>query len=147
MPDLTRMLAAGAAALWVATLAQPQAARGAEDEAARLERGHALFLNHCAACHGESARGDGPLAPLLNVPVADLTRIAARRGGEFPLVEVVRIIDGRAELRGHGGPMLVYGQILGGGSAVLDTPEDGVLQTRGDILDIALWLKSIQERE
>ncbi|RMD91296.1 MAG: cytochrome c, partial [Alphaproteobacteria bacterium] len=102
------------------------------------------FLDHCAACHGESAEGNGPLAPLLNVPVADLTRIAARRGGEFPLAEVVRIIDGRAELRGHGGPMLVFGQILGGGRAVVDAPEGGVIETRGDIFDIALWLRSIQ---
>lgn len=138
MADLLRTAAAGAVLGLLAFAAR------AEDEAARLEHGRALFLNHCAVCHGEKARGDGPLAPLLNVPVADLTRIAARRGGEFPLAEVVRIIDGRAELRAHGGPMLVYGQILGGGSAVLDAPEGGVVQTRGDILDIALWLRSIQ---
>jgi mono/diheme cytochrome c family protein len=61
-----------------------------------------LFRNSCAACHGEDARGSGPVAPLLTVEVPDLTRIAARRHGEFPELEVFRIIDGQSELAAHG---------------------------------------------
>ncbi len=61
-----------------------------------LRAGARLFRGTCAACHGESGMGNGPVAPLLNVPVPDLTRIAARRNGEFPELEVFRIIDGQS---------------------------------------------------
>jgi mono/diheme cytochrome c family protein len=64
--------------------------------------GASLFRGSCASCHGEYAEGNGPVAPLLTVPVPDLTRIAARRHGEFPELEVFRIIDGQSELAAHG---------------------------------------------
>jgi len=41
--------------------------------AAAIARGAALFPLHCAACHGEEGRGDGPLAARLSIPPADLT--------------------------------------------------------------------------
>ncbi len=112
-----------------------------------VDNGQALFLSRCAACHGEAAKGEGPMAGLLTVPVADLTQLAARNGGEFPRLDVVRTIDGRQLLRGHGGdgPMPVFGPILGGGSAVLDGPEGSVVETVGDVLDIALYLESLQD--
>lgn len=37
-------------------------------------RGKALFATYCAACHGASARGDGPLALRLGDPYADLRK-------------------------------------------------------------------------
>lgn len=37
-------------------------------------RGEALFAIYCAACHGVSARGDGPLALRLGDPYADLRK-------------------------------------------------------------------------
>lgn len=36
-------------------------------------RGWSLYLRHCASCHGEKGKGDGPLAKLVNPPVPDLT--------------------------------------------------------------------------
>ncbi len=107
--------------------------------------GEALFISRCAGCHGPSGQGDGPMATLITLPVADLTQLATRNEGEFPLIDVVRVIDGRADLRGHGGaPMPVFGTILGGGSAVLDLPGGGVLETRGDVLAIAEYLRELQ---
>jgi len=61
-----------------------------------------LYERLCASCHGVEGRGDGPVAPLIKVGVPDLTRIAAREGGEFPAEEVRRIIDGRLDRRPHG---------------------------------------------
>lgn len=106
--------------------------------------GEALFLSRCAACHGAGAAGGGPMAPLLMVAVPDLTGLAARNGGVFPLEDVVRSIDGRLELSGHGGPMPVFGDILGGGSAVVDGPDGSVIETRGDVLAIARYLEGVQ---
>ena len=54
---------------------------GAEGD--KPKSGAQLFVSLCASCHGEQARGDGPVAPLLVTPPSDLTRIAQRNGGRF----------------------------------------------------------------
>ncbi len=64
--------------------------------------GAELYATFCSSCHGESARGDGPIAPALKVPVPDLTLFAARRGGVFSPKEMQRIIDGRFAIKSHG---------------------------------------------
>ena len=56
--------------------------------------GRAVYVQNCAACHGPRGRGDGPAAKVLETPPADLTRIAARRNGVWPMLEVMSIIDG-----------------------------------------------------
>jgi mono/diheme cytochrome c family protein len=71
-----------------------------QDEEVR--QGAHLFRQSCATCHGASATGNGPVAPLLTVKVPDLTRIAQRRGGQYPELEVFRIIDGQSQLAAHG---------------------------------------------
>jgi mono/diheme cytochrome c family protein len=60
------------------------------------------YLSSCAACHGEDGRGDGILASILKVPPADLTTLARRNGGYFPLAAVTEIIDGRTLIAAHG---------------------------------------------
>src|SRR5690606_5378083 len=57
--------------------------------------GEVEYLNLCAMCHGESGIGDGPLANDLYKHPADLTRLSARNGGEFPYWLVFATIDGR----------------------------------------------------
>jgi mono/diheme cytochrome c family protein len=66
------------------------------------ESGATLFRLNCASCHGVDGYGDGPVAKSLTVPVPDLTRIAARRGGRFPREEIARIIDGLSPFAAHG---------------------------------------------
>src|SRR5262245_65853637 len=65
--------------------------------------GSELFKTYCAACHGTSAHGDGPLAANMKKPPPDLTQFAARNGGAFPAALVAQIIDGRQPVKGHGG--------------------------------------------
>ncbi len=64
--------------------------------------GAELFDRFCAACHGPEGRGDGPVAPTLNVLVPDLTRLAERNGGTFPSADVRDVVDGRAVVVAHG---------------------------------------------
>jgi mono/diheme cytochrome c family protein len=64
--------------------------------------GAILYRLHCASCHGEDARGNGPVAEFINVKVPDLTQITASRGGNFPDERVFRIIDGQAGIPAHG---------------------------------------------
>ncbi len=64
--------------------------------------GEEIFLKYCAACHGESGRGDGPVARGLVTAVPDLTTIE-RRYGEFPAMQIADTIDGRrARVDAHG---------------------------------------------
>jgi len=55
-----------------------------------------LYIRYCADCHGVSGHGDGPGAAGLQPPPADLTRSTLSRS------ELIRVIDGRRPLKGHG---------------------------------------------
>jgi mono/diheme cytochrome c family protein len=75
--------------------------------------GPALYQAYCATCHGSDATGHGSFAVLLTVPPADLTRIAARNGGQFPKLRVERIISGEEGAAGHGSrQMPVWGPVF-----------------------------------
>lgn len=69
---------------------------------AAAAKGAVVYVRYCVSCHGPSARGDGPLAADLRVPVPDVTTLAARSGGRFPEARVERIIQSGEVLRGHG---------------------------------------------
>jgi mono/diheme cytochrome c family protein len=56
----------------------------------------------CAACHGATGKGDGPVSEVLTTPVPDLTRITERNGGLFPRDALKRQIDGRDRISAHG---------------------------------------------
>jgi len=65
--------------------------------------GKEMFDTYCAVCHGPNAKGDGPMAKSLKTAPSDLTRIATRNNGMFPLAKVRRIISGEEPLAaGHG---------------------------------------------
>jgi len=106
--------------------------------------GAEIFMENCAGCHGEAAMGDGPLSSLISVEMPDLTVLARRYGGVFPLVDVVRQIDGRVEMRGHGDPMPVFGAMLSGASAVVDTAAGDPIITKAAVLAVADYLESLQ---
>jgi hypothetical protein len=53
------------------------------------------YLSHCASCHGDSAKGDGPRAAKLSTRPTDLTILSKKNRGVFPLSAVYAAIDGR----------------------------------------------------
>ena len=110
-----------------------------------IASGAQVFRDHCATCHGLSARGDGPMASILTMEPPDLALLGRRDGGVFPLDRVVRRIDGRDEVIAHGGPMPVFGMILGGESGVIDAPDGTPVFTTQAVVDIAAWLETIQQ--
>ncbi|WP_068119200.1 c-type cytochrome [Tropicimonas marinistellae] len=113
--------------------------------AARAEPAPESYVDACAGCHGPDARGGGPKAAMLSVTVPDLTTLAARNGGTFDAVRVIRLIDGREGLSAHGGPMPMFGGLLTGRSAVIDGPDGSPVMTTEPILDIVMWLEMLQE--
>jgi mono/diheme cytochrome c family protein len=66
------------------------------------ESGAATYLAHCAACHGRTGVGDGPVAATLRQKPSNLTTIARRRGGKFPRAEVMDFILGQSRIGAHG---------------------------------------------
>jgi mono/diheme cytochrome c family protein len=123
----------------------PAPAPRAAAHPALAEIGAEYFQSYCVSCHGRQGRGDGPVAPALQTPPADLTRIAARRGGRFPDGEIARFIDGRFEVAAHGSrEMPVWGARF---SEVV--PEAALSEeiARGKIATLVEYLKSIQEGE
>jgi len=64
--------------------------------------GEQNFQRFCAACHGETGKGDGPVASALVRGAPDLTRIAKRREGTFPRDTIKNTIDGRFRIDAHG---------------------------------------------
>ena len=107
--------------------------------------GEQAYMTFCATCHGADAVGAGPLTDLLTVKVADLTQLSANNHGEFPMLRVIHIIDGRTGLRGHGGPMPVYGELFKDEAADFYGPYGAEAVIRGRMLALALYLESIQE--
>ena len=93
---MTRHILAGAALLLVAVRALSFDAVTLADYS-----GEELFQRFCASCHGESGRGDGPVARGLSVTVPDLTAISRRYDG-FPAARIREIIDGRGLIDAHG---------------------------------------------
>jgi hypothetical protein len=80
----------------------------------------------------------------MTTSVPDLTVLASANDGQFPMLQVIHIIDGRTGLRSHGGPMPVYGGLFDEESPSDDGYGD-VLYTRGKILSVVYYLESLQK--
>jgi mono/diheme cytochrome c family protein len=75
--------------------------------------GKEMFMSYCAACHGKSAKGDGPAANALKQAPADLTTLAKRNGGKYPSDKVISVLRGQATLMAHGDQeMPVWGPVF-----------------------------------
>lgn len=76
-------------------------------------KGGDIFHAYCANCHGESGKGDGPIASVLDTPVGDLTSLTRRNGGLFPGERVRAAIAGEQSVKAHGTrEMPIWGPIF-----------------------------------
>ena len=106
--------------------------------------GEREYFVACSGCHGESAKGDGPLAELLKIGTPDLTGLAARNGGEFPFEYTLLMIDRRILLDAHGSEMPVWGDRYQA-TAISQPGETAEMIARGRLLSLVYYLESIQE--
>jgi mono/diheme cytochrome c family protein len=86
------------AAFSIALLGSITAVAGGDD----VEHGKTIYLQYCASCHGAKGDGNGPLAPMLTTPPANLRRLSLRYGNPLPADVIARFIDGRADVKAHG---------------------------------------------
>jgi mono/diheme cytochrome c family protein len=83
-------------------LSTPTPAPWQSPSAGTLAQGKADFNQHCAPCHSESGKGNGPEVKVIpGIKPKDLTTIAARNGGVFPYRSVEDTIDGRKIIPSH----------------------------------------------
>jgi hypothetical protein len=107
-------------------------------------RGSAIYLEHCATCHGVGGKGDGPVASALKVPPPDLTTISRRAGEKFPSARVLRIITYGENISAHGNQaMPVWGAVF---SAEVGRGRRGALHSRRAVIELTRYLQSIQQR-
>ena len=70
--------------------------------AAKSSSGKQMYLQYCSSCHGKDGKGDGTVSRDLKVRVPDLTGLAKKNKGIYPLDDVMATVDGRRLVRGHG---------------------------------------------
>lgn len=86
--------------LATAALAGACALPGAALAQAKADIGKREFAAKCAVCHGQDGKGKGPYAEQLRKPLPDLTTMARRNGGVFPVNQTFENIEGAG--KGHG---------------------------------------------
>lgn len=99
------------------------------------------FATYCAVCHGTTGRGDGP-AVLEKAP-ADLTRLSARNGGEFPTTRVMSQIWGYAGGKGRG-VMPEFSPLMAGDRVLYDGGDGIATPTPERLVALAEYLKTLQ---
>lgn len=129
------MIRVFACVIWVAFASMPARAIAAAASGAEL------YAQNCATCHGVYGEGDGPMAPMLSIPMQDLRYLSARNGGAFPRDLVIKLIDGRERRAAHGGEMPVWGTEFLQQESYSDAMEAFVAQK---IAALADFLQSIQ---
>lgn len=110
-----------------------------------VQEGEALYQFYCATCHGTSAVGNGPMSPSLVVRPSDLTALAARNEGVFPITRVVMRIDGRDPLVSHGSAMPVYGDFFEGRDVATKAETGQPIMTSQPIVDLLAYLQTLQQ--
>jgi hypothetical protein len=112
---------------------------------AQEDAGKNEYMVACAVCHGESAKGNGPFARLMNIEVPSLSVLASQNDGVFPFLKVFMTIDGRTQVEGHGAPMPVWGERFEASAKDQYGPYGTELMVRGRILSLVNYLETIQE--
>lgn len=117
-------------------------------QAQATDAGEFEYMHNCAACHGRSGKGDGPVSQYLIKKAPDLTRLSIENSGVFPRIEVHELIDGRRILGAHGNQaMPIWGNRFSAESLWAVDPaagRDSEAVVRARIVRIVDYLESIQ---
>ncbi|HSN20193.1 MAG TPA: c-type cytochrome [Usitatibacter sp.] len=124
----------------------------AAEKGAKVDRGEGEFRNSCALCHGADGKGQSAIMDLLKTAPPDLTTLAKRNGGVFPVDRVYAVIDGREAIKAHGTrDMPAWGDRYTASSEgakaaehYVDVPYDMEMYARARILSLIDYLNRIQ---
>ena len=122
-----------------ATQEKPTARNESTEPTARPS-GRRTYREYCASCHGENAKGAGPMATALKTPPADLTTLAKKNGGKFPYEYVAGVVRFGKPISAHGSSdMPLWGPIF----SMVDYNEIAIRQR---IRNLCEYLASLQEK-
>ena len=107
-------------------------------------KGQEDFNALCAPCHGTSGTGDGPMAKDLDHPPANLTTLAARNDGTFPMPYVLHKIWGYAEGQAPAAIMPNFGPVLDSPVVLFDAGDGIQTPTPERLVDLANYVASLQ---
>jgi mono/diheme cytochrome c family protein len=113
----------------------------------KVDLGKREYDNNCATCHGLDGKGNGPFVELLKRSPPDLTTLARRNGGLFPVSKAYDVIEGAGP--GHGGrDMPIWGKDYSTRAAdyYIDVPYDREAFVRGRILALIEYLNRLQAK-
>ena len=75
--------------------------------------GSEMYHAYCAVCHGKTGEGNGPAASELKIPPPDLTTMAKRNHGKFPMDKVISVLRFGVEEPAHGtSEMPIWGPLF-----------------------------------
>lgn len=121
-----------------------------------LDAGKLEFQSSCSTCHGIDGKGKGPLSEELRVAPADLTVLAKKNNGVFPVNAVYETIYGIKRIVAHGPPDMpiwgyrYYARNTSPGSknpdhyVELSSDSDAIARTR--LLAVVDYLNRIQQK-
>lgn len=131
---LTKTLACAMASMAAAALAQPKADLGKRE-----------YETKCAVCHGVDGKGLGPYAEQLKRKLPDLTLLARKNGGVFPVSRTYDTIEGAG--KGHGTrDMPVWGidYTVQAAEVLPELPYNQALYIRTRITSLVEYLNQLQ---
>jgi mono/diheme cytochrome c family protein len=77
--------------------------RSSAPQQTEFDFGKQEYESKCAICHGVDGKGHGPFMELLTtVAPSDLTTLAKKNNGVFPVQKLYEVIDGRSGIKSHG---------------------------------------------
>lgn len=118
-------------------------------EKATVDIGKEAYETQCSVCHAKDGKGDGFYRASLKVAPPDLTLLARKNGGVFPVDRITRVIDGRTEIAAHGTrDMPIWGTrfAVNAASHYVDVPYDQEAYIRVQILGLIDYLNRLQQK-
>lgn len=114
----------------------------------KVDLGKREYQNSCAVCHGTDGKAQTPVRDILKVAPPDLSQLAKKNGGVFPMSRVYETIDGRLAVKAHGTrDMPIWGQRFSVEAAPIydDFPYNPEAHVRARILGLIEYIYRLQE--
>lgn len=112
----------------------------------RTDFGKREFDSKCAVCHGLNAKGNGPVVDLLRKPPPDLTLLAKKNNGVFPMERLYQMIEG-ADVPAHGTrDMPIWGRDyrVQASEYYMEVPYDPNAYVRARVLALLEYINRLQ---
>lgn len=99
-----------------------------------------MFATYCAVCHGPDGRGNGPAAAALKTQPTNLTQLAAKNDGNYPVLQVMGILSSKDSATHGSQEMPMWGDLF----KSLGTGDRDLVHLR--LVNLTAYIQSIQEK-